>query len=83
MGKLLFWIIVVAAVYFGYRLFLVSQRRTERAARQAASKRERDEQGEPMLRCAHCGVHLPQSEAVVHGGQNFCSIAHRDEAARR
>ncbi len=83
MGKLLFWIILGAAIYLGYRLFLVSQRRSERAAQQAARKREREEQGEPMRSCAHCGVHVPQSDAVAHGGQYFCSIAHRDEAARR
>lgn len=32
----------------------------------------------PMLACAHCGVHLPQAEAVLDaGGRPFCSAAHR------
>ena len=32
----------------------------------------------PMLACAHCGVHLPQAEAVVDaGGRPFCGEAHR------
>jgi len=83
MGKLLFWIVVGLAIYVGYRLFLVSRRRSERAAQQAASKREREAQGEPMRSCAHCGVHVPQSDALVYGGRYFCSSAHRDEAARR
>lgn len=31
-----------------------------------------------MLVCAHCGVHLPQSEAQTDGsGRPFCSEAHR------
>jgi uncharacterized protein len=31
-----------------------------------------------MLACAHCGVHLPQAEAVMDaGGRPFCSEAHR------
>jgi uncharacterized protein len=35
-------------------------------------------QVEAMLRCAHCGVHLPQSEALLNDqGQPFCSAAHR------
>ena len=34
--------------------------------------------GEAMVACAHCGLHLPQSEAVVDaGGRPYCSEAHR------
>ena len=56
----------------------------------AAPPRERDasppdnnRQGEvvapqPMLVCAHCGVHLPQAEAVLDATERpFCSEAHR------
>lgn len=33
---------------------------------------------EPMIRCAHCGVHMPVSEAVVAAaGTEFCSEEHR------
>jgi len=38
---------------------------------------------QPMVRCAHCGVHLPKSEALLLGDQAFCSPAHRDAGARR
>jgi len=31
-----------------------------------------------MVSCAHCGVHLPESDAVVDGhGQTYCGNAHR------
>jgi len=42
--------------------------------------------GEDMVRCAHCGVHLPRSEAVVSsakspedksGGEFYCTNEHR------
>jgi uncharacterized protein len=34
--------------------------------------------GEAMIRCAHCGVHVPRSEAVVtSGGTSYCSETHR------
>jgi len=33
---------------------------------------------EDMVRCAHCGVHLPKSESIMAGGQFFCGVAHRD-----
>lgn len=31
-----------------------------------------------MVRCAHCGVHLPSSEAIQADGRPYCSPAHRD-----
>lgn len=32
----------------------------------------------PMLACAHCGVHLPQADAVLDGaGRPYCGEAHR------
>lgn len=33
--------------------------------------------GEDMVRCAHCGVHLPKSESVLSDGEFFCSDEHR------
>lgn len=33
---------------------------------------------EDMVRCAHCGVHLPVGESVSQGGLQFCSAEHRD-----
>ena len=32
---------------------------------------------QPMARCAHCGLHLPQAEALLHEGQAYCSRLHR------
>jgi uncharacterized protein len=37
---------------------------------------------ESMRVCAHCGVHLPASEALLLGGQAYCSAAHRDAGPR-
>ena len=33
---------------------------------------------QPMLACAHCGVHLPQADAQMDAaGRSFCTEAHR------
>jgi uncharacterized protein len=37
---------------------------------------------EEMVRCAHCGVHLPRSEALPGRGGLFCGSAHRTEHER-
>ena len=31
---------------------------------------------ETMVNCQHCGVHLPQSDAISYQGQHYCSQAH-------
>ena len=33
---------------------------------------------EDMVRCAHCGVHLPSSESIRADGRFFCSAEHRE-----
>lgn len=52
------------------------------ATRAKASKRRGGEQAPAkpatMLACVHCGVHLPQAEAVRDGADRaYCSDAHR------
>jgi len=33
---------------------------------------------EDMVRCVHCGVHLPKSESILAGGRFFCCAEHRE-----
>jgi uncharacterized protein len=33
--------------------------------------------GEDMLRCEHCGVHLPRSEGVLTRGRFYCTPDHQ------
>ena len=33
---------------------------------------------EDMVRCAHCGVHLPRGESIRSAGHYYCSVEHRD-----
>ena len=35
---------------------------------------------ERMVRCAQCGVHLPESDALADGDRHFCNEAHRRAA---
>ncbi|MDD2816175.1 MAG: PP0621 family protein [Thiotrichaceae bacterium] len=29
------------------------------------------------VRCAHCGIHLPEQEALREDGNSFCCVAHQ------
>lgn len=35
--------------------------------------------GEDMVRCEHCGVHLPRSESLTTQGRFYCTPEHRRE----
>lgn len=37
----------------------------------------RIEPPERMVACAHCGIHLPESESVTSGAKHYCSEEHR------
>ena len=31
---------------------------------------------EQMVRCAHCGIHMPRSDAILTNGHTWCSQGH-------
>jgi uncharacterized protein len=69
-----FLLVVAVIVLVGWLLFGARRRRPPRAELPAP---------EGMLRCAHCGVHLPASEALQLGRDAYCSVAHRDAGPRQ
>lgn len=43
--------------------------------------RPRDVPPEKMVNCAHCGLYLPEKEAVSEDGKFYCCAQHRRPAA--
>lgn len=66
MSRLFLLIAIAAVVYLLIRSFRKNAPRQDEATT------------EDMVRCAHCGVHLPKGESVQAQGLDFCSAAHRD-----
>ncbi len=73
--KYLILIVFVGVVWWVFK---------NRAGRPVERKRASPEP-ELMVICAHCGVHLPQSDSVSSDGETYCSEAHRQagKAIRR
>lgn len=74
MGKLIFWLAVLGAVYLAARAVRLIDRRDE-------SRREQRDAPREMARCAHCGVYFPADEGVRLDGRDYCSPEHRDAGA--
>lgn len=73
MSRLLFLAAIAVVVYW---LFQAYRKRPPEGP-------EAGGQAEDMVRCAHCGVHLPKRESVQAEGVYFCCEAHRTEHAGR
>lgn len=48
----------------------------------AARPGHRPQLPQDMVACAHCGLHLPRTEALAHGGHYYCCAEHRPSAPR-
>ena len=48
-----------------------------------ATPRSEVQDFEQMVACAHCGLHVPESESVRSAGEFFCSEEHRRLGVRR
>jgi uncharacterized protein len=71
MGRLLIFALAVFALIWLLKRAL--DQHTDGGVTQA-----RGERGAPgdLVRCAHCGLHLPRSEAHGAGGRLYCSEEH-------
>lgn len=47
-------------------------------AKPGVEKTAKPQVGTDMVRCAHCGIHIPKSEALQRDGRDYCSEEHRD-----
>ena len=70
MVRLLFWIALIAAAFWLWRKFKASN---------AAKPDKSLEDPLKMVRCAHCGVHLPSDRALRRNSQWYCSQAHLEQ----
>ncbi|WP_264759168.1 PP0621 family protein [Pseudomonas californiensis] len=71
MVRLLMWAALIAAViWFVKRLLNPPKPSRAQPPENVAA---------PMVRCAHCGVHLPRDRAINQEPQWYCSEAHRLE----
>jgi uncharacterized protein len=69
LGRLIFIFVIGLIIYWIIRAYV------RRVPREDAESQARV--GEDMVRCSHCGVHLPRSESILAEGKFYCSEEHR------
>lgn len=73
MAKLLLWVVVIIAALFVTRILTLKK---PFAARPRHDKPPAPKGVEQMVRCAHCGIYLPRSEALMSNEHTWCSLEH-------
>lgn len=73
MSKVLFWIVVIFAVLFALRLYNASKAKRRADDAREAARKKTGATGDPMVRCARCGVFLPKAEATAVTTGYVCS----------
>ena len=86
MGKILFWVLAVLGALIAARLVAANHRKNNgntTAASPTKGQNKTSVKGqasgtttEAMVRCAHCGIYMPRSEALLSEGQTWCSAEH-------
>lgn len=72
MSKYLLILALIAVIYAVARGQRKAPTRTSQGKRRATVPQN-------MVACAHCGVHLPESDALREGKRFYCCAAHRDQ----
>ena len=83
MGKALFWVVAFLGGLLATRVLAqVAAKKMYNDSLPKQAGTQRVVEAEAMVRCAHCGLHLPESEAISKAGANFCSQAHATLGAK-
>jgi uncharacterized protein len=65
------YLLLLLAIVVAYWLIRAHQRKRSRSGTSGRSGAAED-----MVRCAHCGVHLPRSESLASGPVFYCTPEH-------
>jgi len=81
-GKIIFWAVLIIGGLLIARI--LARQNAGRRADAGGPARTRPPRAAPstaqspeaMVRCAHCGIHMPRSDAVLSQGHTWCSSEH-------
>lgn len=75
--RLLLWLAIAYFVWLNVKSYLRKQE-----IRKATRAREQQQIPERIVKCAQCGLHLPEPEALAAGDRWFCTDDHRQRWLR-
>jgi len=74
MGRILFILVLLAVSFYVVKLI-----RTKMDEAPKEIKKDTKTTNNNMVKCLHCGLHIPEEEAIKQGDKTFCSLEHAKE----
>lgn len=75
MSRILFILVLLVVGFF----MLKSWQRKQQLKQQNKPSSAKITKNSRMVRCVHCGLHIPEDEAISQGGKYFCSLEHAQQ----
>lgn len=87
MSRIIFFVLIVAVIYFAWRSMRLKQiqleKRLDKQEKANLAEHKNDMPGEKMVSCANCGLYVPISEAVYSNGEVLLLPPARNERPER
>ena len=75
MGRLLLVLVLLAVSLYVVKLLKIKlDEHTDKLEKD--DSRNESVENDKMVKCLHCGLHIPENEAIKQGDKVFCSLEH-------
>lgn len=74
MGRIFFILVLLAVSLYIVKLLRVKLDKPIKKLKKDTFSNKSNNQ--KMVKCLHCGLHIPENEAITQGDKHFCSIEH-------
>lgn len=78
MTRIIFFIFIIAAIYFGWRTMRIKQINLQKKLDEVQQNRPSHKE-EQMVQCSLCKLFVPLSEAVKKGDKYYCCQEHMQD----
>ncbi len=75
MGRLLVVLVLLAVSLYVVKLIKIKLDEPAPKLKKDSSRNDSVENSK-MVKCLHCGLHIPENEAIKQGDKVFCSLEH-------
>ncbi len=75
MGRLLVVLVLLAVSLYVVKLIKIKLDEPSTKLKKDRSRNDSTENN-TMVKCLHCGLHIPENEAIKQGDKVFCSLDH-------
>jgi uncharacterized protein len=72
MGRLLFILVLLAVSFYGVKYVRDKLDKPSTKPKKVSKSTNNNK----MVKCLHCGLHIPEKEAIQQGEKVFCSLEH-------